>query len=301
MKTAQKVWITIAIFLIVAGTAIGFAAIKNLNYDFSKFATEQFVSEEHLINEEFKDIKVDVNTSDIEFVRSSDTNCMVVCIDSQKVKHNVFVENDTLFISIEDNRKWYDYIGISFGNMSITVHLPKERYDALNIKSDTSDIIVPSNIGFKNAAIETDTGNIEFLASLYEALNISTDTGDIEIKDIKPKSLKLETSTGKIAIDKIVSEKVDVESNTGDIKILNTIVDDFIVKSDTGDVWFKDCDAAQIFIKTSTGDVEGLLLSEKIFITKTSTGNISVPKTTSGGKCEVVTDTGDIKFEISKK
>ena len=47
-----------------------------------------------------------------------------------------------------------------------------------------------------------------------------------------------------------------------------------------------------------TGDVEGSLLSEKIFYTETSIGNIRVPKGTSGGMCEVETDTGDISFTI---
>ena len=51
-------------------------------------------------------------------------------------------------------------------------------------------------------------------------------------------------------------------------------------------------------VNTSTGDVNGTLLSEKIFITDTSTGRVSVPKTTSGGKCEITTSTGDINIGI---
>ena len=41
-------------------------------------------------------------------------------------------------------------------------------------------------------------------------------------------------------------------------------------------------------------------LTEKIFIAKTDTGEIKVPETTSGGKCKITTDTGDIKIEIKK-
>ena len=62
---------------------------------------------------------------------------------------------------------------------------------------------------------------------------------------------------------------------------------------------FDSSDAAEIFVKTSTGDVSGSLLTEKVFITDTSTGKVSVPKTTTGGKCELITSTGDIKIEIS--
>ena len=38
-----------------------------------------------------------------------------------------------------------------------------------------------------------------------------------------------------------------------------------------------------------------------LFITNTDTGNVDVPKTVSGGKCEVVTDTGNIKITINEK
>jgi hypothetical protein len=40
------------------------------------------------------------------------------------------------------------------------------------------------------------------------------------------------------------------------------------------------------------------LYSEKIFFTETDTGDIRVPKSTSGGVCEIKTDTGDITFTI---
>jgi len=63
-------------------------------------------------------------------------------------------------------------------------------------------------------------------------------------------------------------------------------------------VEFTACDAGEIVIETDTGDVEGTLLSDKIFITETDTGRIDVPKTTTGGRCQITTDTGDIKIKI---
>ena len=56
--------------------------------------------------------------------------------------------------------------------------------------------------------------------------------------------------------------------------------------------------AAEILIKTDTGDVKGSLLSEKVFVVQTDTGSIDVPKTVSGGRCEITTDTGDIKISL---
>ena len=71
-----------------------------------------------------------------------------------------------------------------------------------------------------------------------------------------------------------------------------------VVRS-TGDVRLVGADAGEIHIETDTGKVSGSLLSEKIFIPRTDTGKIDVPKTTSGGICEITTDTGDIKITIN--
>ena len=87
--------------------------------------------------------------------------------------------------------------------------------------------------------------------------------------------------------------------NTGDVSLENVIATEmFSIERSTGDVRFTDCDAAEICVKTDTGDVTGSFLSDKIFITNTDTGSVNVPKTVIGGKCEITTDTGDIKITI---
>ena len=73
----------------------------------------------------------------------------------------------------------------------------------------------------------------------------------------------------------------------------------FNIKNDTGDVKLENSDAGDILIETGSGNVIGTLLSEKVFITETDTGDISVPKTITGGRCEIKTDTGNIKIDIA--
>ena len=53
-------------------------------------------------------------------------------------------------------------------------------------------------------------------------------------------------------------------------------------------------------MEASTGDIKGSFLTNKIFIAKTNTGDIEVPKTSAGGRCELSTNTGDIKVRIAK-
>ena len=74
----------------------------------------------------------------------------------------------------------------------------------------------------------------------------------------------------------------------------------FSVTRTTGYVKLDGCDASEIVIKTDTGDVTGTLLTEKVFIAHTDTGRVKVPNTTSGGRCEITTDTGNIKITIAE-
>ena len=70
------------------------------------------------------------------------------------------------------------------------------------------------------------------------------------------------------------------------------------IKTTTGRVEFYGSDAGEIFVKTTTGKVTGRLLSEKVFIVRTTTGKINVPKSITGGRCEITTTTGRIDISI---
>ena len=42
-----------------------------------------------------------------------------------------------------------------------------------------------------------------------------------------------------------------------------------------------------------------VVLSAKVFITETDTGKVEVPKSVTGGRCEIETDTGDIQITVT--
>ena len=291
MKTAKKVWITVAICLIVLGAGVSMCSLAKLDFNFESLATQKAISNEHKITDDFSNIKIDVDTSDIEFVYSQTDECMVVFVENEKTKHNVTVNNNTLVIDVEDNRKWYDHIGISFSEMSVTVHLPKEKYVSLNIETNTSDITIPKDFTFGNVEVETDTGDVSLLSSAKETLDISTDTGDIEIGSV----LDIKN------IKRIECKNIKIESDTGEIELWRTMASDTItVKNNTGDVWFCIVESPYVNVVTNTGDVEGDLYYAPTFKTKTDTGTVKVPPAKSDDVFEITTDTGDIYFKVVK-
>ena len=99
----------------------------------------------------------------------------------------------------------------------------------------------------------------------------------------------------------IQCETLSTKTNTGNTVLTNVIAQSKLsLKSDTGNVKLQGCDGGEIYITTDTGNISGSLLSEKVFIARSDTGRIHVPNTITGGRCEITTDTGDIRITIGK-
>jgi DUF4097 and DUF4098 domain-containing protein YvlB len=135
---------------------------------------------------------------------------------------------------------------------------------------------------------------------MAENYDLVSSTGLIKLNNVVcSNEIKLKVTTGDNYITNVNCKNIVSTGSTGDINLNNVIATNNIsITRNTGDVEFYKCDASEIVIQTSTGDVEGTLLSDKVFITKSKTGDIEVPKTTTGGKCEVTTNTGDIEIKI---
>lgn len=283
MSKSKAAWLIIATSLIIVGLTM-FIVVMSINgWDFKKLSTIDFETNTHNVNEEFSNISLKTSTADVNFAVSEDGKCKVVCYEQEKVYHFVKVVNDTLTINVVDDRKWYEHIGIAIGSPKITVYLPKEDYvSAMKVK--------------------TSTGDIRLKDMSVDLIDFSTSTGDINVSDVEcESSIRFCVSTGDINITDIKCEKLISEGDTGDTSLKNVIVADSIsIETDTGDVKFNRCDAGKISVETDTGDITGTLLSEKIFFVETDTGKVNFPKTNTGGRCQLETDTGDIKISISK-
>jgi DUF4097 and DUF4098 domain-containing protein YvlB len=213
--------------------------------------------------------------------------------------NSVTVENGTLAIETKDERTLRDYIGINFSTPEIRVYLPKAEYDSLVICENTGDVKIPDGLTFNIADISLTTGDVDFSVDACDLVKIKVSTGDIAMKNINVGALELTVSTGDVYITDAACESVTSKGSTGDIFLKNIIASKNIsIERSTGDVKLDSTDGAEITVKTDTGNITGSLLTEKVFFAETNTGYVDVPKTVSGGKCEVKTDTGDIRITV---
>lgn len=340
----------------VIGIILMSVSLVSCGFDFKNLDKKDYETNTYEITESFYNVSIVSNTADITFAPSDSDTARIVCFEHKKTTHSVSVKDGVLTISIDDERKWYDYITpFSFSSPTITVYLPLSEYGALTVSSDTSDVTIPKGFTFESIDISLDTGDFKSSASTQNFVKVDASTGNVQLSDMSAKDLTISLSTGDVTLERCSFENIcaktstgkhkvssltisgdyTLEVSTGDAEINNVNCNSFTstgnsgeislknftatatlsierstgdvelecctagclsVNTSTGDVDFDKSDAGEIYVKTSTGDVEGSLLTSKIFITKTSTGKVKVPASTTGGKCEITTSTGDIEI-----
>ena len=301
MSKTIKIWLIIATSLVILGAAIFVISTASVGWDFTKLGTGNYETKSYDITEDFIDISIKTDTADIVFKPSDDGKCRVNCYEETKVKHSVFVSNGVLMVDMVDTRKWYDHIGIHFSSPKITVYLPEVEYASLKIDESTGDIELSGAFRFENIDISVSTGDVMCYAFATGDIKIATSTGDINLANTALESLEVSVTTGDVKLSDILCKNFISSGNTGNITLKNVIVEEKIsIERSTGDIKFDGADAAEIFAKTSTGDVTGSFLTDKVYIVETNTDDVDVPRTTTGGRCEITTGTGDISIKIKK-
>ena len=294
-----------------------------VDWDFTALSGHEYVTNTTEIIKPFVGIEIETDTADIRFAVSEDGSKYVECGDIEGIEYRVEVDNGILKIEAVDMRAWYEHISISITTASyVTVYLPAGEYGSLSIKESTGDVEIPEDFTFFEMDIALSTGNVSIASDVRNAVKIKTDTGDITLQNASVGALELKSDSGTVSVTDVACEgDVCVRSgsdntfltnltcrdlattgSTGDLHMKNVVASGkFDITRTTGDVSFDGCDAANIKVKTHTGDVTGTLLSNKVFVYKTDTGNVELPKTTTGGTCDITTDTGDIIINIVSK
>jgi len=319
MRRWTKAWLIIAAFLILAGS-IGVVAVMGKNHwDISALRTARMVQRTETVEEEFRNISIRCGADDISFLPSDDGTCRIEFLERENILHTLNVQGGTLSIGVRDKRDWFESLGIFTGRQKLTVYMPAGAYASVSVEGGTGDITIPADFSFETINLDVSTGNIQCFASASRLLLVEGATGDILLENISAGKLDLDLSTGlvevrsvkcggdfflslttgKSLLEDVTCQNLSSSGSTGDITLTNVAVKKLLsVKRSTGDVTFEGSDAGELAVETDTGSVTGSLLTSKVFVTQTGTGTVEVPDTSSGGKCTVTTNTGDIRITV---
>ncbi len=321
MKDTIKILVLVAAGLIIIGAVIFVIAMVNNNWDFRALDTANYVTSEYdLGTEKITDISFNTDVAKIVFKKSDDGKNRVECFEDEKHKHSVNLSSGKLEVKAFEG-KWHQNIKVfSFKSPVVTVYLADTSFESLDISEDTGDIEIPADFTFANFKINASTGDVNSKASVTGALSIGLSTGSITLEGVSAASVSLKVSTGSVTVKSLEcagdvylkvstgrSQFTDVtcgsftsEGSTGAITFENLKTSGLLkIKRSTGNVRFEKCDAAEVNIETDTGDVKGSFVSDMIIFASSDTGHIDVPRCTAGGRCDIKTDTGNIKISIN--
>lgn len=317
MKNKTVILILVATALLLSGAILFGGVMMALKWNFRMLSTVKFESCTYEITEKFTDISVLTDTADVVFV-PTDGEAVVTCFQRKAEPHSVSVKDGKLVIELQPTEK-RQFFGIQFDMPRITVAVPRGAYGELSVKTATGDVEIADAFTFEQISVTGSTGDVDCFASSGGSVKIEIRTGDVFLKRISAASLEIKSSTGKIeavsvscdgdasasvstgdiTLRDVSCKNLTSTGSTGDVFLSGVVADAQIeITRSTGDVRLNSCDASEISIKTTTGHVKGTLLTEKTFVASTSTGKTVIPQNGSGGRCEISTQTGNIKIEI---
>lgn len=301
MKRSTKIFIVVALVMLAAGIILFVGGAISVGFNFKELAGT-LAEQTYVIEESFDNIQMNGDVCGFRIARSEDGTCRVVIKQLDRLDYSSEVINGTLTVRETDNRKWYERIGIFTGVSEAVVYLPEDEYAGVTAESDVGYVTVEGGFTFDRVTLKSDTGKISVNGVKVGALDAEASTGAVVIEKVHASGgIATDVSTGRTVISSVECASLDIESDTGRVRLANVLVEgDMRVENDTGNVILEDCDAAAMRITTDTGDVRGTVLSDKIFYARSDTGKVRVPKATTGGLCEIETDTGDIEIEIKK-
>ena len=96
MKKSKKILITVAVILVAVGMICGFCGIYSLGFNFNEISTSDFVTHTYTVEDDFTNIIIEDAESNINFYKSNDDKCRVLCDEREKVTHTVVNENNTI-------------------------------------------------------------------------------------------------------------------------------------------------------------------------------------------------------------
>ena len=303
----RAVLMVCAILLICAGVG---AMIASLNISRGSVTEHEYT----FANTPFQALSIECGSADVKLLPASDQVCRIVCTEGAGRHYNVLLSDGTL--SVERVSKW-SLFRFSLAEDYVHVYLPQRELESLWIKSSSGGVSVPGDFRFGSAVIGASSGGVAFAADATEELNIQVSSGGVAVSGASPASLFVSTSSGGVALADMAPGTVSLHASSGGMRLSDIRCGDLSAECSSGSIRFSDvissgtirmecssgsirlddCDAQELHIECTSGSVTGHLLTPKTYSASATSGSVHVPKSSSGGLCEIRTTSGSIRFD----
>ncbi len=289
----MKKAIIIAAVLIVLG--IGLTAVAfSLGADF-----EQTQDVTHEAKGAYTSISVKTGAADIVIKRSETGKTYAVCKEAERLTYSLTVENGTLILSEQDNRRWYDNIGINIGKRACTVYLPAGAYHELRAEASSGVIdCSESDITYQNAALTTSSGMIKASFSVSGELQVKSSSGRITLSDCTAGMLTVSASSGAITLERVTaSTSMNVNASSGRIEIFDCASNVLTAGASSGAITLERVTAStSMNVNASSGRIEIFDCAPNVLTAGASSGAIEIQRLTDCTGITVHTTSGRIRI-----
>lgn len=296
MSKLTKTLLTFFLGVIALGVAfIGISFVLNANRNEPQTITCNLV-------EPFTNIFLDVNEESVSILPTTSETGYVTYEKTDKITYSVQIKNGALHIAVQDERSWFDYVGIHFGTRKVELRLPQTAYESLSVTTSSGDITCDEGLAFANVKLCSTSGKIDFRSTASDKVTANSMSGSITIANFQNAQIKAESTSGKIVCKNGNAEFVTLHSTSGSVVLENVLASESIhVETKSGSISLDRCDGESLILKSTSGSIRGTLLSEKNFQATSNSGSIRIPTpNVSAGICKISTTSGSIHMEIEK-
>lgn len=278
MKASVKITLIVAACLIAAGLVITTTALIASRFNHKQLLSAKLVDETIQVNGTFSDISVDSDSATVNIVRSTDGSCSVVFSDQEdaNITHSAQIIDGELKIIRRDER----IVSVAFiASPKITVYLPGEMYDELDITTSSGNIDLAGGISYGKLELKASSGNIVLIdTNVNDDMDLSTSSGNIKVHKSRANSLSAHCSSGSLSLDDISCTDAELETASGRLSVANAqIARELDGQCHSGGIRLENVNCSSLDLESTSGTVrlEKLIASGNIKISSTS-GSISL-------------------------
>lgn len=249
----------------VVGGAVFGIGVAAAGGDFTALNTVEYQTKTWQESSHIRTLIVDYSVSDIRVYFTKDATHVRVEYDEEYTKKGKCTSTATVTesgetLKIVENRTATSLLSWSVAyTPKVAVYIPESRALALDIETETGDVLFSGEGSFTDLEAETETGSIrsDSAITVQNDAKFSTETGSISLAKLTAQSLAVETETGSIRLTEAIAiTKAEVEADTGSIQILALQAQTARIEGDTGSITLGNITADELSVKNSTGDVK---------------------------------------------
>ncbi|MBO7453551.1 MAG: DUF4097 family beta strand repeat protein [Clostridiales bacterium] len=301
MKASTKILLISAGIITVSGLIVTFiGAALGGGIKSSVSASENYEEAKYDFTNSVKYLEIKEASHDIEIKLSEDDKAHVICYNSDRYKHDVELNGDTLKISVQTKKFNEPQITWNIGyeiNVKTTVFLPQGQYDELLVNASSANLSTDPSLGFNKTTVTLTSGDVIYSSPVSGNASFTTSSGNVSVRDISPSDLTISCTSGDVNCENInASGRITIGTSSGEITLEDIICSDLNLKSTSGDVEGKDITTSKALeCEASSGNFKvSSLTCDSIAVERTS-GDITIDGLTISSASSLKTSSGEVE------